>query len=110
MLNFPALKLTALYRSMLWQHVPRVSRTHIVLLCRERLSAHGTHQPTDKGTAPDLPDICSRHSRDASAVLQSSVDAVIAQVYCVSNCFVGADFLCHVPFYAGLYSIYLNLL
>jgi len=85
MLHFSALKLTALYCSMLWQPVPRVSQTHIVSLRRERLSVHGTHQPIDMETAPNLPDIWSRHSRDASTVLQSNVDAVIAQVYCVSN-------------------------
>ena len=42
-------------------------------------------------TAPHLPDIWSRHSWDASVVLQSNVDAFIAQVCCVSNCFVGAE-------------------
>ncbi len=51
-----------------------------MLLRRERLSLRGTHQPIDMQTAPNLPDIWSRRSRGVSTVLQSNVDAVIAQV------------------------------
>ncbi len=80
---------------MLWQPVPELEQTHVVSLCRESLSVHGTHQAIDMETAPNLPDIWSRQARDVSAVLQSNVDAVIAQVCCVSNCFVGAYFLYH---------------
>ena len=51
-----------------------------MLLRRERLSLRGTHQPIDMRIAPNLPDIWSRRSRGVSTVLQSNVDAVIAQV------------------------------
>lgn len=51
-----------------------------MLLRRQRLSLPGTHQPIHMQTAPNLPDIWSRRSRGVSTVLQSNVDAVIAQV------------------------------
>ncbi|KAL3141622.1 hypothetical protein ABBQ32_004859 [Trebouxia sp. C0010 RCD-2024] len=46
----------------------------------ERLSLHGISQPIDWDHPPNLPEIWSRNHRNIPAVLQSNVDAVVAQV------------------------------
>ena len=55
------------------------------MLCRERLSLHGTDQHIDRDHPPNLPHIWSRRHNDVPRVLQSNVDAVIAQVSSVTN-------------------------
>ena len=60
------------------------------MLCRERLSLHGTDQPVDRNRPPNLPDIWSRRDNDVPRVLQSNVDAVVAQVTSVTNILCGS--------------------
>ncbi|KAL3137340.1 hypothetical protein ABBQ32_006872 [Trebouxia sp. C0010 RCD-2024] len=54
----------------------------------ERLSVRGTAQPVDWDWPPDIPDIWSRQCASVSAMLQSNVDSVIAQVnaYTAAHC------------------------
>ncbi|KAL3141581.1 hypothetical protein ABBQ32_004824 [Trebouxia sp. C0010 RCD-2024] len=54
------------------------TRRHILMW--ERLSLHGIGQPIDWDHPPNLPEIWSRNHHNIPAVLQSSVDAVVAQV------------------------------
>lgn len=65
-------------------HVTR----HGKMICRERLSLRGTGQPVNWDRPPDIPDIWSRQYDGVSAVLQSNVDSVIAEVSSVGiTCF-----------------------
>ena len=58
------------------------------MVCRERLSLHGTAQPIDWEHPPDIPAIWSRQCDGVSPLLQDNVDAVIAQVSFVGvTCF-----------------------
>jgi len=61
----------------------------VEMMCRERLSLHGTGQPIDRDHPPNLPEIWSRRHNDVPALLQSNVDAVIAQVSSVTNVYFG---------------------
>lgn len=60
-----------------------------VMLRKERLSLRGTGQPIDRDHPPNLPQIWSRRHNDVPALLQSNVDAVIAQVSSVTNVYFG---------------------
>ncbi len=69
-------------------------------MCRERLCLGGTAQPIDWNQPPNLPEIWTQRPTHTPAVLQSNVDAVIAQVYVAVNMFQACSTLLMLPLLA----------